>query len=124
LKKTHHGKIPGGKRKKADTKEEETFPVSSDSKEKISRKANKREYTKPRKEMIWLKDKFNHFKRTVKDDLFKIKRNLKKLFKKLGHKYTERGNSPHFDTSSCDSVHLDDSSESGDDSAYEDSLGK
>ena len=44
LKKTHHGKIPGGKRKKIDTKEEEVVPVSSGSEEETSRKGNKREY--------------------------------------------------------------------------------
>ena len=70
-----------------------------------------------------MNDKFNQFRRTVKDDLSKIKWNLKRHFKKLGHKYTERGNSPTSDIS-YDSDHLDDSSESGDDSAYEDSLGK
>ena len=56
LKKTHHGKIPSGKRKKVDIKEEETIPTSSDSEEKINRKVNKREYTKLRKEIIGLKD--------------------------------------------------------------------
>ena len=46
LKKTHHGKIPGGKSKKADIKEEDTVSISSNSKERISRKTNKKEYIK------------------------------------------------------------------------------
>ena len=111
------------KKKKADIKEEDTVPVNSDSEEKFSRKANKREYIKLRKEISGLKDKFNHFRRTVKDDLSEIKWNLKRLFKKLSHKYTERGNSLSSDTS-YDYDHFDDSSKSGDDSAHEDSSGK
>ena len=72
-KKTHHGKIPGGKIKRADIKEEYIIPVSSDSEKKISRKANKRECSKLRKEIKGLKDKFNHFRRTIQTDLSKIK---------------------------------------------------
>ena len=52
-----------------------------------------------------------------------IKWDLKRLFKKLGHKYTERGNFPSSDTSSYDPDHSDDSS-SRDDSALEDSSSK
>jgi len=88
LKKTHHGKIPGGKRKKADIKREDTVPISSDSKERSSRKTNKKEYIKLRKEISGLKDKFNHFRRSVQDDLSKIKWNLKRLLKKMGYKYS------------------------------------
>ena len=117
LKKTHHGKIPGGKRKKADIKEEDTVHVSSDSEEKISKKANKKEYIKLRKEISGLKDKFNHFKRTVHADLSEIKWNLNRLIKKLSHKYSERGNSPSSNTS-CDSDQFDDSSDNGDDSEF------
>ena len=43
LKKTHHGKILGGKRKKADNKGEDTVPISSDSEERTSRKTNNKE---------------------------------------------------------------------------------
>jgi len=77
-----------------------------------------------RKDIIGLKQKFNQFKRTVKDDLTEIKWNIKRLFKKLGHKYTERVSSPSFDTSSDDSVHFDDSSDSGDEFVHGDNSGK
>ena len=43
LKKTHHGKILGGKRKKADNKGEDTVPINSDSEERTSRKTNNKE---------------------------------------------------------------------------------
>jgi len=66
LKKTHHEKIPGGKKKKADIKEEDIIPISSDSEERISRKANKKEYIKLRKEINGSKDKFNNFRRQSK----------------------------------------------------------
>ena len=36
LKKTYHGKIPGGKRKKVDNKGEDYVPISFDSEERIS----------------------------------------------------------------------------------------
>ena len=61
------------KEKKSDIKEEDTVPVNFDSEEKISRKANKREYIKLRKKISRLKDKFNHFRKTVQDDLSEIK---------------------------------------------------
>jgi len=73
LKKTHHGKIPGGKRKKADIKKEDTVPISSDSEERIIRKVNKKEYIKLRKEISKSKDKFNYFRKIVKADLSEIK---------------------------------------------------
>ena len=73
LKKTHHEKIPGRKRKKADIKEEDTVPVSSDSEEKISKTTNKREYIKLRKEISGLKDKFIHFTKTIQANLSEIK---------------------------------------------------
>ena len=69
-------KIPGGRRKKADVKEEDIVPISSDSEERISRKVNKKEYIKLRKKISGLKDKFNRFKRTVQTDLSEIKWNL------------------------------------------------
>ena len=75
LKKTHHGRIPRGKGKKLDTKEEEFVHVSSE--KETSEKANKKEYIKLKKKIIRLKDNFNQFKRTVKDDLSEIKWNLK-----------------------------------------------
>jgi len=73
-----------------------------------------------------LKDKFNKFNRTIKDDLSEIKWNLKELFKKLGRKYAKRASSPSSDTSSDpnDSNHLDDSSDGGIDFAHGDSTGK
>ena len=111
VEKTHHGKIPGEKRKKVDIKEEDTIPFSFDSEKRISKKANNKEYIKLRKEISGLKDRFNHFRRTVQADLFEIKWNLNRLFKKLGHKYSESGNSPKFDTSSYDSDQFDDNSD-------------
>jgi len=71
--KSHHGKIPGDKRKKDDIKEEDTVPVSFDSEVKISWKTNKKEYIKFRKKISGLKDKFNHFRRTIQADLSEIK---------------------------------------------------
>jgi len=58
-----------------DTKEEEFVHVSSE--KETSEKANKKEYIKLKKKIIRLKDNFNQFKRTVKDDLSEIKWNLK-----------------------------------------------
>ena len=73
LKKTHHEKIPGGKRKKADIKGEDIVPISSDSEEKISRKINKKEYIKLREKISGLKDKLNYFRRSIQADIFQIK---------------------------------------------------
>ena len=61
------------KEKKADIKEEDTVPVNSDSEEKIRRKTNKKEYIKLRKEISGLKNKFNHFRKSVQTDLSEIK---------------------------------------------------
>ena len=75
-----------------------------------------------RKQISRLKDKFNHFRRTVQADLSEIKWNLNRLLKKLSHKYSERGNSPSSDTFSYDSDQFDDSSNNRDKS--EDISGK
>jgi len=72
LKKTHHGKIPGGKRKKAVIKEEDIVPISSDSEKRISR-IYKKLFIKLRKKISRLKDKFNHFQKTVQADLSESK---------------------------------------------------
>ena len=77
-----------------------------------------------RKDIIGLKQKFNQFKRTVKDDLTEIKWNIKRLFKKLGHKYTERVSSPSSGTSSEDSDHHDNTPDSGDDPIHGNNSGK
>jgi len=116
LKKAHHEKIPSEKRKKADTKGEDTVPISSDSEERTSRKINKKEYIKLRKEINGLKDKFNHFRRSVQVDLSEIKWNLQRLLKKMGYKYSKRGSSPNSETSS-DFDQFGDSFDDEDDSA-------
>ena len=76
LKKTRHRKITGGKKKKADIKREDIVPISSDSEERTSRKINKKEYIKLRKKISGLKDKFNHFRRSVQADLSESNRIL------------------------------------------------
>ena len=53
------------------------------------------------------------------DDLSEIKWNLKRLFKKMGYKYTKRVSSPNSNSSSNDSDHLTDSSDSRDDYIHE-----
>ena len=73
LKKTHFRKLPGGKRKKANIKEEDNIPVSSNSEGKISRKTNKKKYIKMRKKVSRLKDKFNHFRKSIQADISEIK---------------------------------------------------
>ena len=49
LKKTHHEKIPGEKRKKADIKRKDTVPICSEYEERTSKKPNKKEYIKLKK---------------------------------------------------------------------------
>ena len=84
VKKTHHEKIPRGKRKKVDKEEDESVEVLSGSEGEPNGKASKQGYTRLKKEVTSLKESFRKLKKSVKNDLSEIKNNLKWLFKKLG----------------------------------------
>ena len=126
MKRNHHGRISGGKRKKVDKKKEEAVEVSSGSKEH-SENAGKNECTKLKKEVIGLKNNFNKFKKAVKEDL-SDKWNLKALFKKLDHKYTKRVSSPSIDEDTSSALDYGDNSDNisdvGTNNAQEDTMGK
>ena len=86
--------------------------VSSGSKGEPSRKANKKEYTKLKKEVAGLKESFRKMKESVKDYLSEIKKNLRWLFKQLGHKYsTKHVSSPSSSSDTSFTLNSDDACE-------------
>jgi len=93
LKSGHHEKLPGAKRKKVDLEEEEAVDVTSDSKAESGGKASRQEYTGIMKEVTQLKN-FKKLQKSVQSDLSEIKKNLKLLCEKLGHKYSTKVSSP------------------------------
>ena len=126
LKKHHHRQIPGGKRKKIDIEEKEAENISSGSEGEPSGRVKmpKKKINKLKKEHIGLKDSFNKFKRSVKEDLSEIKWNLRRLFKKLGRKYTKKVSSLSISEDISSTKGSNDGSDVGSDKAQENTLGK